>query len=299
MDTVVLPVTSTGWVADIAWQVVASKHLLLSCDGNMWYSPAVCRDSTAVGTYFKLIARICSPYPGIMRLQTASVASGVTSLGAGPVPPVVTTKQQPCSSICSMQQDNGKRACTYSFSSFPAMRQALDTCGQRQSASGCCSHEHRPTCSFGMLEYAAMRMHYGLHSSAAIREASPAAKRPVSTHLVRTMRLISASISGCSSATTLYSALQGDCTASAKKPRIAGPLRSSYTPVLALSLTVSTPNLAGSPMLSGLPPESGAFVSALAMWAVMWLCQLQARLHCLIWLRWMTLCPLAAQYSVA
>lgn len=63
-------------------------------------SPAVCLDSTAVGTYLRLIARICSPYPGNMRSQTASVASGVTSRGAGPVPPVVTTKQQPCVSTC-------------------------------------------------------------------------------------------------------------------------------------------------------------------------------------------------------
>lgn len=66
--------------------------------------PAVCRLSTAVGTYFKLIARICSPYPGIIRWHTASVASGVTSLGAGPVPPVVTTRQQPHSSACAVQR---------------------------------------------------------------------------------------------------------------------------------------------------------------------------------------------------
>lgn len=32
---------------------------------------------------------------------TASVASGVTSRGAGPVPPVVTTRQQPRSSTCA------------------------------------------------------------------------------------------------------------------------------------------------------------------------------------------------------
>lgn len=50
------------------------------------------------------MARICSPYPGIMRLQTASVASGVTSLGAGPVPPVVTIRQQPWLSACGRGQ---------------------------------------------------------------------------------------------------------------------------------------------------------------------------------------------------
>jgi len=34
-------------------------------------------------------------HPGIILAQTALVASGVTSRGAGPVPPVVTTRQQP------------------------------------------------------------------------------------------------------------------------------------------------------------------------------------------------------------
>ena len=34
------------------------------------------------------------------RVLTAAVASGVTSRGAGPVPPVVTTRQQPCLSHC-------------------------------------------------------------------------------------------------------------------------------------------------------------------------------------------------------
>ena len=44
--------------------------------------PAVCRDRMAVGTYLRLSCRISSPKPGIIRLQTASVASGVTSRGA-------------------------------------------------------------------------------------------------------------------------------------------------------------------------------------------------------------------------
>jgi hypothetical protein len=48
-----------------------------------------------VGTWRKEIARICSPNPGNILSQTASVASGVTSLGAGPVPPVVIITEQP------------------------------------------------------------------------------------------------------------------------------------------------------------------------------------------------------------
>jgi hypothetical protein len=39
----------------------------------------------AVGTYFRLTARICSPKPGSTLCATASVASGVTSRSAGPV----------------------------------------------------------------------------------------------------------------------------------------------------------------------------------------------------------------------
>jgi hypothetical protein len=49
----------------------------------------------AVGTKARLICRICSPKPGITLCATASVASGVTSRGAGPVPPVVSTRWQP------------------------------------------------------------------------------------------------------------------------------------------------------------------------------------------------------------
>jgi hypothetical protein len=78
--------------------------------------PAVCLDSTAVGTYFKLIARICSPYPGSMREHTASVASGVTSRGEGPVPPVVTIRQQPLLSACAQK-------CRHCCSESPALTQ--------------------------------------------------------------------------------------------------------------------------------------------------------------------------------
>ena len=56
------------------------------------------RDRIAVGTKRRPIWRICSPKPGISRSATASVASGVTSRGAGPVPPVVSTRSQRSSS---------------------------------------------------------------------------------------------------------------------------------------------------------------------------------------------------------
>ena len=53
--------------------------------------PAVCLDRIAVGIYFNEIWRMRSPNPGNMRSHTLMVASGVTSLFAGPVPPVVMT----------------------------------------------------------------------------------------------------------------------------------------------------------------------------------------------------------------
>ena len=62
---------------------------------------ATWRDRIAVGTKARLIWRICSPKPGISLCATASVASGVTSRGAGPVPPVVSTRSQATSSTSS------------------------------------------------------------------------------------------------------------------------------------------------------------------------------------------------------
>src|SRR5262249_45190138 len=71
-------------------------------------TPAICRDRMAVGTTFSDTARIRSPKPSRTLSQTASVASGVTSRRAGPVPPVVTTRQQPSWShssfrVCSIR----------------------------------------------------------------------------------------------------------------------------------------------------------------------------------------------------
>src|SRR6202035_1631460 len=55
--------------------------------------PAICRDRIAVGTTFSDTARMSSPKPSSSFSHTASVASGVTSRRAGPVPPVVHTRQ--------------------------------------------------------------------------------------------------------------------------------------------------------------------------------------------------------------
>ena len=68
--------------------------------------PAICRERIAVGTILSEIARICSPNPSRILSQTASVASGVTSLFAGPVPPVVTTRQHFSTSHNSLSVDS-------------------------------------------------------------------------------------------------------------------------------------------------------------------------------------------------
>jgi hypothetical protein len=47
-------------------------------------------------------------HPGIILVHTACVASGVTSLGEGPVPPVVTTRQQPWLSTCDACSHRGE-----------------------------------------------------------------------------------------------------------------------------------------------------------------------------------------------
>ena len=62
---------------------------------------ATWRDRIAVGTKLRLMRRISSPKPGISLSPMASVASGVTSRTAGPVPPVVSTRLQPAVSTSS------------------------------------------------------------------------------------------------------------------------------------------------------------------------------------------------------
>ncbi len=67
--------------------------------------PATCLERIAVGTYWRDAVLICSPKPGSIFSQTASVASGVTSRKAGPVPPVVMTRLQFLASAISMRVD--------------------------------------------------------------------------------------------------------------------------------------------------------------------------------------------------
>src|SRR5215470_266711 len=88
-STTVLPVASL--------RPSSVSRIDLGCPGRLMTSAplrttATCRDRIAVGTNSRLILRICSPKPGMTLSATASVASGVTSRGAGPVPPVVSTR---------------------------------------------------------------------------------------------------------------------------------------------------------------------------------------------------------------
>ena len=114
----------------------------------------------AVGTYFREMLLICSPKPGNIFSQIDSVASGVTSLAVGPVPPVVRITEHFLSSIKS---------------------------------------------------------------------------------------IIDFSIISFSSGTNVLIIFHGDDNVSRKNSSIAGPLRSSYSPLLALSDAVRTPNRHSSP----------------------------------------------------
>lgn len=58
-------------------------------------TPASPRESAAVGTFSRPYARIASGMPGISRSRTRRVASGVSSVGEMPVPPVVTITSYP------------------------------------------------------------------------------------------------------------------------------------------------------------------------------------------------------------
>ena len=60
-------------------------------------TPASPRDSAPIGVRRSDSARIASARPGTSRSMTARVASGVTSSGVSPVPPVVNTSSKPSS----------------------------------------------------------------------------------------------------------------------------------------------------------------------------------------------------------
>ena len=73
----------------------------------------------AVGTSRRLAVRINSPKPGNILSHTRSVASGVTSLGAGPVPPVVSMREQ-----CSTSASSANAISIADFSSGTMRRMA-------------------------------------------------------------------------------------------------------------------------------------------------------------------------------
>ena len=57
--------------------------------------PATPREVIHIAVCSREAERIASPKPGASRSITSRVASGVTSSGAKPVPPVVRTSAQP------------------------------------------------------------------------------------------------------------------------------------------------------------------------------------------------------------
>ncbi len=59
--------------------------------------PEIPRESIPCGLTWTADQRIASAKPGASRESTARVASGVTSSGVSPVPPVVKMRSQPSS----------------------------------------------------------------------------------------------------------------------------------------------------------------------------------------------------------
>ena len=97
--------------------------------------PAIWRDRIAVGTSSRLRARINSPKPGMMPVaDTACVASGVTSRGLGPVPPVVRISEQRSTSASSR---NAASICPRSSGNEPPRRAARASRGSPPAPPRC------------------------------------------------------------------------------------------------------------------------------------------------------------------
>ena len=95
-------------------------------------TPATARDNAAWGCRSRLALSIAAGIPGIILCNTAAVASGVTSLGAQPVPPVVSTRLHPAAVIALI------RASINAFSSG-TMYLSVEKTWNASVASACAS----------------------------------------------------------------------------------------------------------------------------------------------------------------
>jgi hypothetical protein len=91
------------------------------------------RESTANGVASRPFRRINSPKPGISRSKIARVASGVTSRGATPVPPVVKMAE-----ICSPSERVARRSLiSETTSGMTSMTATLQpSCSRRSRTAG-------------------------------------------------------------------------------------------------------------------------------------------------------------------
>ena len=82
-----------GAIASPIWRMLFGLpgKLMISVRLRM---PATARESIQLAVCGREAARIASAIPGASRSITARVASGVTSSGEKPVPPVVRTRSQ-------------------------------------------------------------------------------------------------------------------------------------------------------------------------------------------------------------
>ena len=65
-------------------------------------TPAIPRESAAIGVLGAPARRIASPMPGTSKSTTVEVACGVTSRGPSPVPPVVITRSAPLATAATI-----------------------------------------------------------------------------------------------------------------------------------------------------------------------------------------------------
>ena len=95
--------------------------------------PAAARESIARGVMARDAARMASGMPGVRRSQTARVASGVTSRGEKPVPPVVTTRAAP---VWSARRTRAASMSGCSSGTTPVSRMEYPASSSREHTSG-------------------------------------------------------------------------------------------------------------------------------------------------------------------
>lgn len=131
---------------------------------SVWFrTPTTCREVIANGVFSNVRMRMASAIPGMVRWMTSLVASGVTSRGPRPVPPVVAitstfSVSQRCVRHWTIAALSSGRICVritsnassrnLAASSGPLVLPRSVMCAIAQGDDSCCVPCHRyPSCS--------------------------------------------------------------------------------------------------------------------------------------------------------